>query len=234
MLNKRKILSIIPARSGSKGLPNKNIINLINKPLIAWTIEASISSKFITNTIVTSDSDEILSISKDYGANTLKRPKILSDDNSSAESVVNHVLKDLKKEKDHYDYLIYLQPTSPLRDKFEIDNAINLFFEKEVDLIISVYEIDRKYLKLFLENEEGYIQGIPENNFHSKNRQTLPKVYMPNGAIYIIKTDSFISNNGFISNNTLPYVMSKSISIDIDNIKDLKKAENKLIFLNGK
>ena len=76
MMNKRKILSIIPARSGSKGLPNKNIINLINKPLIAWTIEASISSKFITNTIVTSDSDEILSISKDYGANTLKRPTI--------------------------------------------------------------------------------------------------------------------------------------------------------------
>ena len=234
MMNKRKILSIIPARSGSKGLPNKNIINLINKPLIAWTIEASISSKFITNTIVTSDSDEILRISKDYGANTLKRPKAFSDDNSSAESVVNHVLEELKKEKDYYDYLIYLQPTSPLRDKFQIDNAINLFFEKELDLIISVYEIDSKHLKLFLENEEGYIQGISENNFHSKNRQTLPKAYMPNGAIYIIKTDSFISNNGFISNNTLPYVMSKSISIDIDNIKDLKKAENKLIFLNGK
>ena len=94
--------------------------------------------------------------------------------------------------------------------------------------MVSVYKIDNKYLKLFFENEEGYIQGIPENNFHSKNRQTLPKTYMPNGAIYIIKTDSFISNNGFISNNTLPYVMNKSISIDIDSEKDLKEAENSL------
>ena len=226
MMNKRKILSIIPARSGSKGLPNKNIINLNNKPLIAWTIEASISSQFITNTIVTSDSDEILSISKDYGANTLKRPKILSDDNSSAESVVNHVLKELKKEKDHYDYLIYLQPTSPLRDKFEIDNAINLFFEKEATSLISVMELEKKYLKLFFKKSDGYLEGILNNNFYSKNRQSLPKAYLPNGAIYIIKTDSFILNNGFISDKTIPFCMSEDLSLDIDTLEDLIKVQN--------
>lgn len=226
-----KILSIIPAREGSKGLKNKNIINLIDKPLIAWTIEASLKVKFINKTIVSSDSEEILNISKKYGANIIKRPKIISQDETNAELVVFHVLNELKKKGEYYDYLIYLQPTSPLRSSSHINSAIKLFFEKEATSLISVTKLEKKYLKLFFKKSDGYLGGISSNNFYSKNRQSLPQAYLPNGAIYIVKTDSFILNNGFISDKTIPFCMSEDLSLDIDTLEDLIKVQN---FLKNK
>ena len=228
MIKKDRILSIIPARSGSKGLPKKNIIPLLGKPLIAWTIEASLNSKYISNTLVSSDSDQILNLSKKFGSNILKRPNSIADDASSAESVVRHALKVLEGEKDFYDYIIYLQPTSPLRDEFHVDNAIKLLFEKNTDSVISVYDLNNKYLKLLIKNYDGYIRGISENKFFSKNRQVLPEAYMPNGAIYICRINSFLKYNGFLTKTTVPYLMSKELSIDVDNKDDLEKVEQYL------
>ena len=127
----KKILSIIPARGGSKGLPRKNIIDLNGKPLIGWTIGASLKSKYITDTIVSSDDEEILNISQQYGANVLKRPKELATDIASSESVVLHTIKELKKQDKIYDYIVLLQPTSPLRDEKDIDKAFEMLFKKK-------------------------------------------------------------------------------------------------------
>jgi CMP-N,N'-diacetyllegionaminic acid synthase len=219
----KKVLSIIPARGGSKGLPRKNILDLVGKPLIAWTIEASLNSKYITKTIVSSDDDEILNISKKYGADILKRPNEFATDASSSEVVVRHAIENINES---FDYIILLQPTSPLRDAANINNAFENLFKENATALISVCEIDNKILKAFKENEDGFIEGISNNKYPFMRRQDLPKTYLSNGAIYIIKVDEFLKNNSFFTNKTVSYLMNDVASTDIDSKEDLEKAES--------
>lgn len=218
----KKILAIIPARGGSKGLPRKNIIDLAGKPLISWTIEASLGSRYTTKTIVSSDSDEILEVSKRYGSMLLKRPDELATDTSSSEVVVKHALESIEEK---FDYVVLLQPTSPLRDTNDIDGAFKKLFSSNATALISVCEYDNKILKAFKENEFGYIEGISNNKYPFMRRQDLPKTYMSNGAIYIIKVDEFLRNNSFFTNRTVQFVMDDIKSLDIDTKEDLKKVE---------
>ena len=215
-----KILAIIPARGGSKGLPRKNILDLCGKPLIAWTIDASLKSKYISDTYVSSDDDEILNISKFYKASTIKRPDKLSQDTSDSQSVVLHTIKELEKQKKFYDYIILLQPTSPLRDENDIDEAFKMLFNKNATASISVCEIDNKILKAFKENKSGFIVGISNNTYPFKRRQDLPNTYLSNGAIYIIKKDDFLENNSFFTDRTISYIMNEKNSLDIDTKND--------------
>lgn len=218
----KKVLAIIPARGGSKGLPKKNITDLAEKPLIAWTIEASLDSKYITKTIVSSDSDEILEVAKNYGSDILKRPDELATDTSSSEVVIKHTLESMEEK---FDYVVLLQPTSPLRDTNDIDNAFKKLFSSDVTALISVCEYDNKILKAFKENGIGYIEGISNNTYPFMRRQDLPKTYMSNGAIYIIKVDEFLRNNSFYTDKTISFIMDKLKSLDIDTEEDLKKVE---------
>lgn len=221
-----KIISIIPARGGSKGLPKKNILELAGKPLIAWSIEASLKSKYITRTIVSSDDDNILRISGKYGAEILKRPDELSLDTTPSEPVIEHVLKNIESIEE-YDYLILLQPTSPLRDEKDIDESIlKLIKEKNATALISVKEIDNKILKAFKNNKNGYLEGISNNIYPFMRRQDLPKVFMPNGAIYIIKIDEFLETKKLFSDKTISYIMDEKKSFDIDTKDDLKEIKN--------
>jgi len=221
----KNILAIIPARGGSKGIPKKNIIDLAGKPLIAWTIEASLNSKYISKTIVSSDSEEILDISKKFGADIVKRPDILANDTASSESVVNHVIKTLSEQ---YQYIILLQPTSPLRNSETIDKAIEYFFSKNATSLISVNEIDNKILKAFVEKDDDFLEGIRDNTFPFMPRQKLPKIYMSNGAIYMINTKDFLKNQSFFTDKTLKFIMNKEQSIDIDTLEDLEEAKSLL------
>jgi len=218
----KKVLAIIPARGGSKGLPRKNILDLNDKPLITWTIEASLNSKYINKTIVSSDDDEILEISKKYGAEILKRPDEFATDISSSEAVVHHVIENTNE---IYNYIILLQPTSPLRNTLDIDNALKELFSTDATALISVCEYDNKILKAFKENEFGYIEGISNNTYPFMRRQDLPQTYMSNGAIYIIKVDKFLKNNSFFTDKTISFVMDDIKSLDIDTQVDLKKVE---------
>lgn len=220
-----KILSIIPARGGSKGLERKNIINLLGKPLITWTIEASLNSKYITKTIVSSDDKEILSISEKYGADTILRPLNLAQDTTPTEPVIEHVLFELDKRMEKYDLLVLLQPTSPLRNEKDIDDAIELLVESKGTALISVEEIDSKILKAFKKDSGGYLEGISNNSYPFMRRQDLPSVFMPNGAIYIINVKEFLVNNRLFTEKTIPYKMDSYKSFDIDTIEDLQKCE---------
>jgi CMP-N-acetylneuraminic acid synthetase len=132
MNKKLKILAIIPARSGSKGIPNKNIKKLSGRPLIYYTIKAALNSKLIDRIIVSSDSEKILKISEKLGAEIpFKRPKNISEDKSLAIEVIQHALNWLEKNEKYFpDAIIYLQPTSPLRTKKHINEAINIFFKE--------------------------------------------------------------------------------------------------------
>lgn len=219
----KKILAIIPARGGSKGLPGKNIIDLAGKPLIAWTIQASLQSKYINKTIVSSDNDGILSVAKKHGVETIKRPDELASDSANSKGVISHALSALTD--DEFDYVVLLQPTSPLRGSDDIDQSFKTLFSQDCDSLISVNKTDNKILKSFKLNGSGYLEGISNNDYPFMCRQDLPETYISNGAIYIVKVAEFMKSRSFMSNKTTMFVMSKENSIDIDNLADLEKAK---------
>jgi len=221
----KRILSIIPARGGSKGLPRKNILSLAGKPLVAWTIEASLDSKYITKTIVSSDDDEILDVSKKCGASVIKRPSDLASDSATSESVVSHALSVLQSRGEEFDIIALLQPTSPLRTSLDIDKAFEMMLQNRSNSVISIFEIDNKVLKSLKPNSDGYIEGVFNNQYPFMRRQDLPKVYMPNGAIYIINTNIFERLGSFMTDQTLGYVMSAEMSLDIDTKTDFQNVE---------
>ena len=224
-----RILAIIPARGGSKGLPRKNILDLNGKPLIAWTIESSLKSKYITKTVVSSDDDEILNISQEYKSEIIKRPDELALDTTASEPVVKHVIEELQKENQEFDYIVLLQPTSPLRDTQNIDDALDMLFKYNATSLISVCEIDNKILKAFKENKNGFIEGVSNNKYPFMRRQDLPKTYLSNGAIYIIKVSEFMKNNSFYADKTISYCMDDITSLDIDTKEDLEKTQSIMV-----
>jgi len=216
-----KIIAIIPARGGSKGIPRKNLVNFSGKPLIQWSIEAALKSKYITDVIVSSDDDEILNeAQKNKEVLALKRPIELAQDTSKTEPVLTHVLDSLNEIK--YDYLILLQPTSPLRTFKDIDVAFEKLLNSKATSLISVCELEHHPYKTFNIDENGYLKGIINNDFPFYPRQVLPKTYRANGAIYIIKVEEFMKKNTLLTNKTIHFEMSIESSLDIDTKKDLR------------
>jgi CMP-N,N'-diacetyllegionaminic acid synthase len=225
MINNLKIISIIPARGGSKGIPKKNIYPIKGKPLIAYSIEASLRSKYIDKTILSSDDDNILNIAKLYGAGIIKRPDTLSTDVAPMEPVIKHAVEQFPG----YDLLILLQPTSPLRNVRHIDASIDLFIEKQATSLISVFEPTHSPFKSFRENEKGFLEGLVDNKTPFMRRQDLPKAYTPNGAIYIAYVNDFLRSGTLYSEKTVPFVMEETLSIDIDINTDIEKIDKLLI-----
>ena len=223
MLNNKTFLAIIPARGGSKRLLNKNILDLSGKPLIYWSINASLNSKYIDKTLVSTDSEKIIEVALSYGAEVpFKRPSHLSNDHATKEDVINHAIDFLEKEgQDKFDYIVYLQPTSPLRNEMHIDGAIEYIFEKKADAAVSVSEVghptqwsgvlpDNKNMNVFINNMDLGARS-----------QDLPVHYKLNGAIYICNTRKFIKTKSvFLKENLFAYVMPQIASIDIDSELD--------------
>lgn len=218
-------IAIIPARGGSKGIPRKNLVELNGAPLIWWSIKAALEADSIGKVIVTSDDDEILSVSHELGANVLKRPNELATDEASSLHVVRHTLLSMSaSERDNYKYFILLQPTSPLRTGQHIDEAFQLVREDGGDAVISVLKRDSSPLKWFIE-QNGFLQGAVNAEFPFQRRQDLPSACSANGAIYIVGIDAFLKSGSLLTKNTVPYYMNEVASVDIDEISDLKKAE---------
>lgn len=215
-----KVLSIIPARGGSKGIPKKNIIDLGGKPLIAWSIEASKKSKYISKTIVSSDDEQILKVAKDYGVIPIKRDRNLAKDDTKTQDVLFDLLNNLEEK---FDYIILLQATSPLRNEKHIDEAFEKLKQTKNKALISVYEPEHSPLKAFIVDND-ILKGIVNDEYPFSPRQSLPKVYYPNGAIYIVDYKEFLKEKSlFIKNNTSYYIMDKDISKDIDKLEDLEE-----------
>lgn len=224
-----KVIAIIPARSGSKGIPNKNVKIVGGKPLICWSIEAAINSKFIDKIVVSSDGDDILETSSQYEeVILLKRPDELAQDHTPTSPVVLHAINTLGIDENSFDYLVLLQPTSPLRTATDIDLAFEAIFTSKANCLISVAEPEHHPLKSFKTNEKGFIEGLVNNEFPFMPRQKLPKVYQPNGAIYIIKIKEFLSRETFFTDKTIPFEMSVNKSIDVDTIQDIYNIEQML------
>lgn len=221
MFRGEKVLAIIPARKGSKGLPNKNMIELNGKPLIHWTIMSSLKSSFIDDTLVTSDSKEILKYAKVFKIFLKQRPIEFAQDDVSMPQVLNNLFENEPLLISKYKYSILLQPTSPLRTEEHIIDSFNQLAKSEnSDSLISVETYDNICLKNLVLNKSGFLDEIDSNGYFTTNRQLLPKVYKPNGAIYIFKTEEFLSSGKLISKNTIPFEMKKNESFDIDTYED--------------
>jgi N-acylneuraminate cytidylyltransferase len=199
-----KVIAIIPARGGSKGIPKKNLVNFLGKPLLQWSIEAALNSKYITDVVVSSDDDDILRISQKHkNVIPIKRPKELALDTSRTEPVLAHVIESLKGRT--FDYLILLQPTSPLRKSDDIDEAFNKLLASYANSLISVCSNDYHPYKSLRINNKGFLEGIINNEYPFLPRQELPQTYSANGAIYIIKVKEFIKNYSLITSKTLAF-----------------------------
>lgn len=215
----KTFLAIIPARGRSKRLPRKNILDLGGKPLIAHSIEAGLKSKYISKVVVSSDDDEILQTSQKFGADTIKRPDYLATDTSSTFDALEHTIKSLEK----YNYIVLLQPTSPLRNENHIDEAIELLIQKNADAIISVCEMDHSPLWSNILPENGNMNNFLRDEVLNKRSQDLEKYYRLNGAIYICKTNKLLQNKGFfLKENIFAYKMQQRESIDIDTELDFE------------
>ncbi len=232
LMNKNKtFLAIIPARGGSKRLPRKNVLELCGKPLIAWSIEAGLKSKYIDKLIVTSDDEDILSISEKYGSDIIKRPEELSNDTATTFDALKHTIDNLEK----YDYIVLLQPTSPLRNEKYLDEAIELLEQKNADAVISVCEMDHSPLWSNTLPEDGCMKSFLKEEVLNKRSQDLDKYFRLNGAIYVCKIDKFLENKGFfLKENIYAYKMDKKNSIDIDDEFDFLMTEYIINYKNTK
>lgn len=222
MHNGKTFLAIIPARGGSKRLPRKNILDLCGKPLIAWSIEACLNSKYLDKVVVSSDDDEILTISQTYGCDILKRPNELATDTSPNFEPLSHAISCFP----NFDYFLMIQPTSPLRQSWHIDEAIEYLFAKKADAIISVCEAEHSPLwSNSLPNDLNMSEFLPEIAT-GKRSQDLPKFYRLNGAIHMCDTNIFLDTKTFfLKDKVYAYIMDKKYSVDIDDELDFKFAE---------
>lgn len=224
MTKSNKILAIIPARAGSKGIKNKNIMNLNGKPLIAYTIESALKSKYIKDVIVSTDGQQIKNISLKYGAKVpFMRPKHLATDTSKTINTVIHCIDEMKKRGFEYDYVIVLQPTQPLRQVYHIDEAINMLINSDKDSLVSVSKVDDHPLLIRKIDEKHILYRLINEN-STKRRQDFEDYYKVNGAIYINKVNENLNLNTSLNDNELGYIMSKKFNIDIDEDLDLEIA----------
>lgn len=214
MYQGKLFLAIIPARGGSKRLPRKNVLNLGGRPLIAWTIEAGLKSCYIDKIVVSSDDDEILGISQNYGLESIRRPVELASDTATTFDAIRHAIENTESK---YDYIVLLQPTSPLRNENHIDDAIELLMLKSADAVISVCAVDHSPLWANTLPEDGDMSCFLRNEIKNKRSQDLEKYYRINGAIYICLIDRFLQEKTlFIKDNIFSYHMDMINSIDID------------------
>ena len=227
MINGKSVLAIIPARGGSKELPGKNIKDLCGKPLIAWTIEQAKSCGDIDRVVVSTDDKNIAKVAKKYGAEVpFIRPAELANDTASTIDVIFHTVDWLKKhQNDQSEYIMLLQPTSPLRTREDIDGAMRVLKDKDARAVVSVCEADHHPWWSNTLPESDNMKDFIRPDILNKRRQDLPVFYRLNGAIYLADTDYLHECNGFFGPDTFSCKMPRKRSIDIDSNIDFKLAQ---------
>jgi CMP-N,N'-diacetyllegionaminic acid synthase len=216
-----KNLAIIPARSGSKGLPGKNIRQLIDKPLIAWSIEQALACKYISEVIVSTDSQEIADIAIAYGAKVpFLRPAYLAEDHSTTSDVLIHVIEELRKQNEVYEYLFLLEPTSPLREIKDIDLAFKtLLNTPNAKSIVGVCKNETQHSDFCVSlSEKGFLES--SNSFKVIRRQDIKDSFFFEGSIYISEIKHYLSSKNFYHDKCLGYIFPKWKSFEIDDITD--------------
>jgi CMP-N-acetylneuraminic acid synthetase len=214
---KPKIIAVIPARGGSTRIKNKNIKIFNKKPLVAWTIKAALQSKLIDDVYVTSENENILKLSKKYLAKIIKRPKKLSNSIIMPDEAIKHAYLEINK---NYDYIVTLQPTSPLRTAKDIDGAVNKIIKTKADSLLSVF---KTHAFLWKKSRNYY---LPTNyDYNKRPRSQESELFQENGAIYITKPKILLKKNNRLGGKITTYCLSFWKSIDIDFLEDFHAAE---------
>lgn len=221
-----RVIAFVPARGGSKGIKDKNMVALAGKPLLQYAVDAARQSGAIDDVIVSSDSERILSVASSLGAKPLRRPAELATDTAPTDSAVAHFIAEYRLASDTA--IVLLQPTSPLRTAKHVADAVVLWRDRMPSCLISVYEPPEHPAKSFRLDENGYLTGLFGADAPFQPRQTLPKALMPNGAIYIFSVASFLVGQCIPRTGLLPFMMHRDLSLDIDCPDDLDKAERTL------
>lgn len=221
-----RAIAIIPARSGSKGLKDKNIKELNGKPMMAYTIEAANNSGIFDCVHVSTDSEKYVDIARKYGADVpFLRSDELSGDNASSWDVVRYVLYMYSNLGVEYDLFALLQPTSPLRTAEDIKNAYNIYMEKNAKAIVSVCETDHPPIFSDVIAEDGSMKGFVKKEYRDLPRQAIPKYYRVNGGIYLVNKSCLDDIVSLYDNECYAYIMDRESSIDIDSNIDFLVAE---------
>ncbi len=222
MFCNKRFLAIIPARGGSKRLPKKNILKLGDKPLISWTIDAAQRSKYTDKVVVSTDDREIISVAARQGAQTIIRPPHLATDASCTIDVVEHALS----KYEHYDYVVLLQPTSPLRTCDHIDQAIEFLMEKSANSVVSVCKTEHNPMWSNILPKDRNMDAFIREEIKNIRSQDLPQYFRLNGAIYICEKSHLLKERSFIlSHSCFAFEMDTKCSVDIDTELDFNFAE---------
>lgn len=217
-----KVLAIIPARGGSKGVRDKNIREVGGQPLITYAIEAALQSKKLTRVVVSTDSPKIAAVAKSAGVEIMMRPDTLAEDHSPIKEVIEYVLHELKSANaEEFDLIVLLQPTSPIRTGENIDEVITMFKENAVDGVISVVPMDDVHpARMYTTDREQWMKPFLDSG-ETLQRQELPVVYYRNGCIYAVRTEAFFKEKTLMVRRKKAYVMKREHLANIDDERDL-------------
>jgi CMP-N,N'-diacetyllegionaminic acid synthase len=224
------ILALITARGGSKGLPRKNVLQAGGKPLIAWTIEAALKSRVVSQVVLSSDDDEIIEAAKAWGcAVPFRRPEYLASDTSTSMDVVLHAIEEVQG----FDYVMLLQPTSPLRTDQDIDAAFEVLKSEQAPSCVSVSEAEQSPYWMYRLDERSKLHRLFSAGSIAQRRQDLPSVYILNGAIYVARIDWLRKTKSFVTNETVAYIMNRRNSLDIDTPEDFEIFRSRVDVVNS-
>lgn len=228
MYKEKKITALIPARKGSKGIPNKNIIDLNGHPLIAYSIMEAKKSQFIDKVIVSTDSEEIAAVARSYGAEVKgMRPEEYSNDTAIIYDVMKYEIENHQLVEQGYEIIVLLQPTSPLRKSEMIDNALIQFVDEEQSSAVAVSEVKEHPIMMRTIDENGVLHNVL-NVGSTVRRQELPKYYRVNGMLYINKIIDVVNHFVSFNDNISPIIIPEKYNVDIDDRSDLEEARRRL------
>lgn len=231
MINGKNVLAVVPARGGSKGLPGKNIRVVAGKPLLAWSVEAGLQSRYVDHLIVSTDSPEIAEVARAHGARVpFLRPAHLASDAAGHVEVMLHAV-DWMETKGSFlaDYMVMLEPTSPLRDAQDVDTALEAMEARaENEALVGVCRVESGHPAFLCRREEGFIRPFEGERFVFKRRQELDDLYFFEGSVYISKVPSFRSRLSFYHERTIPFEVPKWKSFEVDDHVDLLLIERLL------
>lgn len=227
-----RILTVIPARGGSKGIPHKNIIEINGKPLICYSIETALELKkegYIEEVVVSTDDERIAEISRKAGASVpFVRPEYISNDTAKSVDVLIHAYNFYKNQGYEFDTILLLQPTSPLRTAEDVKRALEIFGRKKVTSLISCYREEYICDLVSYRKDEDMAIALDQNHNKGGRRQELPDLYIRNGAIYITTVEQMINNHRVFDDIPAMYVMPKDRSINVDCMDDVEMLNWKL------
>lgn len=225
MIDGRRVLAVVPARGGSKGVPRKNLRPVGGKPLIAWTIEQARAVPGLDRVVVSSDDAEILAVARHWGADTpFVRPAELAEDTTPGIEPVLHALRELPG----YDYVVLLQPTSPLRRPEDIEACLRQTLARGAPVCVSVTAAEPSPYWMFRMEDTGHLRPLLGDGSPPLRRQDLPAVFVVNGALYVAQVDWLKTHRTFLAPETVGYVMPADRSLDLDTEEDFARLQTRL------